>query len=376
MVLRGDGTDRDFMRGENMGDMDMVIALTGDDETNLQIVMTCSLLRPDVPVVARASTRRTSQSMADFKPTAIINPFDDYGEFLLLALEKPHSFRLLTWLSSDVEMELPPLPAPLSTRTWLIVADGQFGHEIASDLAQAGQKVIQAFPGEEFDLDAISGVVAGAESDTTNLALAAHIRSRKPDIYLAVRQQSHVHLPLLDAFKPDSIFFPPRLVVQRVLTNLISPRLWGFFETVMEESDEWAARATERIVARVGTETPRTDVITISAQQTPSVHRWLGHRRLELGTLFRSPLNAAEPIAGLPLLLIRGGKVTEFPADTIFLRPGDEIVMLGSPEAFDEQTEVLYDDSTLYYAATGHDIPTSQAWRRLTGQRWKDAFYG
>ena len=35
MVLNGDGTDRDFMRDENMGDMDMVIALTGDEETNI-----------------------------------------------------------------------------------------------------------------------------------------------------------------------------------------------------------------------------------------------------------------------------------------------------------------------------------------------------
>lgn len=35
VVLNGDGTDRDFMRDENIGDMDMVIALTGDEETNI-----------------------------------------------------------------------------------------------------------------------------------------------------------------------------------------------------------------------------------------------------------------------------------------------------------------------------------------------------
>ncbi len=34
-VLHGDGTDRDFMRDENVGEMDMVVALTGDEETNI-----------------------------------------------------------------------------------------------------------------------------------------------------------------------------------------------------------------------------------------------------------------------------------------------------------------------------------------------------
>ncbi|MCD8138562.1 MAG: Trk system potassium transporter TrkA [Planctomycetaceae bacterium] len=42
MVLNGDGTDRDFMRGENMGDSDIVVALTGDDETN---ILTCLLAK-------------------------------------------------------------------------------------------------------------------------------------------------------------------------------------------------------------------------------------------------------------------------------------------------------------------------------------------
>jgi trk system potassium uptake protein TrkA len=42
MVLHGDGTDRDFMRDENMGDMDMIIALTGDEETN---ILTCLLAK-------------------------------------------------------------------------------------------------------------------------------------------------------------------------------------------------------------------------------------------------------------------------------------------------------------------------------------------
>jgi trk system potassium uptake protein TrkA len=49
LVIRGDGADRDLLREENAGDMDMLIALTGDEESNVLI----SLLAKEL------GTRRT-----------------------------------------------------------------------------------------------------------------------------------------------------------------------------------------------------------------------------------------------------------------------------------------------------------------------------
>jgi len=42
IVLMGDSTDQDFLREENIKDMDMVIAVTGDEETN---ILTCLLAK-------------------------------------------------------------------------------------------------------------------------------------------------------------------------------------------------------------------------------------------------------------------------------------------------------------------------------------------
>ncbi len=42
LVLRGDGTDQDFLREENIEDMDAVIALTADEETN---ILSCLLAK-------------------------------------------------------------------------------------------------------------------------------------------------------------------------------------------------------------------------------------------------------------------------------------------------------------------------------------------
>ena len=355
-------------------DCEAILALTGDEEVNLQIVMTCSLLRPHLPVIARASTRATAEAMADFSPMAIINPYDDYGNFLTLALKRPYTYRLIQWLISDEGTPLPPIRSHQAVKKWLVVADGPFGEEISQDLTAEGYEVRICSPDEELDYTDIGAVIAGAESDTANLALAAHLRHTHPQIFLVVRQHSHTHLPLLDAFCPDSIFFPPLLVAQRAIANLITPRLWGFITELMDADDAFSQELTDRLVARIGEGAPIPQRMWINLSQAPTVVRWLKHRAITLGALFRSPQDYDKQIAAVPLLLLRNDESIALPSDDEELQIGDEIVIIGTSDAFDEQSECLYDDSTLFYTATGRDIPTSRAWRRLTRQRWKNAF--
>ena len=355
-------------------DCEAILALTGNEEVNLQIVMTCSLLRPHLPVIARASTRHTAEAMADFSPMAIINPYDDYGNFLTLALKRPYTYRLIQWLISDEGTPLPPIRSHQAVKKWLVVADGPFGDEISLDLTAEGYEVRICGPDEELDYTDIGAVIAGAESDTANLALAAHLRHTHPQIFLVVRQHSHTHLPLLDAFCPDSIFFPPLLVAQRAIANLITPRLWSFITELMDADDAFSQELTDRIVTRIGEGAPIPLRMWINLSQAPTVVRWLKHRPITLGALFRSSQNCDQYIAAMPLLLLRNDESIALPDDDMELQIGDEIVMIGTSDAFDEQSECLYDDSTLFYVATGRDIPTSRAWRRLTRQRWKDAF--
>ncbi|MCL2736654.1 MAG: NAD-binding protein [Propionibacteriaceae bacterium] len=372
----GDARSPSFLGLAGMGhpDCEAVLAMTGNEEVNLQVLMTCSLLRPNLPVIARASSRRTAQFMADFAPQAIINPFEDYGNFLILALQHPHTYRLITWLMAGERAELPPLRQHSKATRWLIVSDDQFGEEIAQDLSAEGYEVCQVGPSEDPDYDRFDAVIAGAESDTVNLALAAHLRAAFPQVFLVVRQQSHSHLPLLDALCPDSVFFPPQLVAQRAVANIITPRLWGFITDLMQADDQVSQNLTTRLVTRIGTQAPMPRRLWIGATQTPTVARWLKHRSLVLGAIFRSPQDHETSIAAMTLMLIRSGEVITLPGDDVELRVGDELVIVGTRDAFDEQSECLFDDSTLFYVATGRDIPTSRAWRRLTRQRWKDAF--
>jgi hypothetical protein len=66
-----------------------VLAITDDDEVNLAVSMATALLRPELPVVARTILPAVAHRMRAFGTPTVINPFDRFGEHLLLALGAP-----------------------------------------------------------------------------------------------------------------------------------------------------------------------------------------------------------------------------------------------------------------------------------------------
>ena len=66
-----------------------VLALTNDDEANLAVTMAAALLRPELPVVARTISPAVGHRMRAFGTPTVVNPFDRFGEHLLLALSAP-----------------------------------------------------------------------------------------------------------------------------------------------------------------------------------------------------------------------------------------------------------------------------------------------
>ncbi|HTM84764.1 MAG TPA: NAD(P)-binding protein, partial [Mycobacterium sp.] len=86
------------MAGLGHRDCEGVLALTDDDETNLAVVMSVSLLRPDLPVLARCSDHRIAARMENFSPAGIINPDDRFGDYLALSIHQPVNYQLLRWL--------------------------------------------------------------------------------------------------------------------------------------------------------------------------------------------------------------------------------------------------------------------------------------
>lgn len=371
-ALQGDARDPAVLALAGLGHRhcEGVVALTENDEVNLAIVMAVQLLRPEVPVIARSNDRGHVEAMREFDAEAVINPYDRYGAYLVLRLQKPVVHQLVAWLLAPWGAPLPPRVEGLGNGHWVVAADGRFGREVLADLHNAGLDAELVKPRiGRVEVSGAIGFVAGSEDDSLNLSMAAHARLTNPGIFVSVRQHSQEKEPLLEAFGPESVFIPAQLTTQEALARVITPAFWEFVEHARTQDDAWAQALLDRLVERCGETSPDQHRTVLDAEHAPAAVRWLRTHPLMVGDLFRHPDDHRQAIAALPVMLIRGAERVMLPPDDHPLQVGDVLVSMGHQWAFDAMSFTLFHDHVVEHVVTGRDVPSTWIWRMLARPR-------
>jgi voltage-gated potassium channel len=362
-----------------------VVALTDDEEANLAIVMAAALLRPDLPVIARVTSRAIAERMQAFGSPSTVNAFDRFGDHLRLALRAPSSFQLLTWLESGPGAELPDRGLPPHSGRWIVCGYGRLGREVTADLRAEGMDVTviegratdvegaDLLVGDgsdpwvmaQADLDRAVGLVAGTDNDTTNLSLVAAARRSNPSLFLAARQNRPDSAPLFAAMEVDALLVPTEVVAHEVYAQLSTPLLWRFLRDMPALGDAWARELVDRLTGVCGTELQGLWKVRLTPQEAPATGAWLASGTARLGALLRNPEDRDEPLHAVTLLVLRGNEATLAPDDDFLLRPGDELLLAGWPAARRALATTLLVDGILEYVVTGRRVPSSWVWRRL-----------
>jgi voltage-gated potassium channel len=112
--LAADVTDSSVLTDAGLGKPQCkgVIALTGQDHTNLTIAITSKLLAPQLPVICRSETHDSQANMASFGTDHIINPFDTFADRFALMFQSPSMYLVYEWMTSIRESQLSEFAAP------------------------------------------------------------------------------------------------------------------------------------------------------------------------------------------------------------------------------------------------------------------------
>ena len=367
-----------------------VLALTDDDEANLAVTMAAALLRPDLPVVARTISPAVGHRMRAFGTPTVVNPFDRFGEHLLLALRAPASYQLLTWLEAGPGAELPDIGRRPHRGRWVVCGYGRFGRALTSDLRGGGVEVTVVEPtgsarklagrdgvdvvvGDGSDPDVLAradlagavGLVAGTDNDTTNLSLVAAARRINPRLFLIARQNLPADAPLFAAMELDYLLVPSDLVAHEAYAHLSTPMLWRFLQEMPFRGDAWAAELVAELVQRCGEHLPGLWKVRLTAAEAPSVHPWLEGGSLRLGDLLRHPEAREQPLEVVVLMLLRDDDSVLRPGPDVLLAPGDQLLLAGHADARGALATTLLVDAAGAYVVTGVHRPVSWIWRRL-----------
>jgi voltage-gated potassium channel len=386
--LVGDSRDPGHLgvAGLNHPRCEAVVALSDDDEANLAVVMTAVLLRPEVPVIARATTRGMAERMRAFGSPSVVNPFDVFGDHLRLALHAPASYQLLTWLEAGPGAAVPRRGSPPRTGRWVVCGYGRLGHEITRDLRDEGidVTVIDPRPGDreeddvlvadgsdpqvlaEVGLEDAVGFVAGTDNDTTNLSLVAAARRMNPALFVAARQNKPADSPLFGAMELDALLVPTEVIAQEVYAQLSTPLLWRFLREMPARGDAWAAELIDRLVELCGEHLQAIWKVRLSDREAPALDGWLASGQARLGDLLRNPEGREQQLHAVPLLVLRDDEATLAPDGDLVLQPGDELLLAGWPAARRALGTTLVVDSVREYVTTGRRVPSGWLWRKLT----------
>jgi Trk K+ transport system NAD-binding subunit len=368
-----------------------VVALTDDEEANLAVVMAAALLRPEVPVIARVTSRNLAQRMQEFGNPVTVNPFDRFGDHLRLALEAPASYQLLTWLESGPGAKLPDKGSPPADGRWIVCGYGRLGREIAKDLRAEGLEVTAIDPAPadpdelgvlvgdgsdpwvmaQADVDRAVGFVAGTDNDTTNLSLVAAARRSNPNLFLAARQNLGANAPLFSAMDLDAVLVPSEVIAHEIYAQLSTPLLWRFLREMPARGDDWAAELIDRLTSLCGERLKALWKVQLSDREAPALHSLLasGQGRVRLGDLLRNPENRDEPLHAVVLLILRGSEAILAPDGDVELEAGDQLLLVGWPAARRALSTILVVDAVREYVLTGRRVPSSWIWRKLSSGR-------
>ena len=296
-----------------------VLALTDDDESNLAVVQAVHLMRPGLPVVARAETVATTLRMAPFGEPTVVNPYDAFGDRLRVALRTPSLAQLIDWLILPPGAPLPARTDPPAAGAWVVVGSVRAVGEVVDDLDAVGLAVTVVDPGSaaregtgpeephfaELAAGAV-GIVVAADRDTQTVSYVDAARRANPSIVVVARQESPANDALFAALAPDVLLLPSEVVAREVLERLSSPHLWQFLQSAKEQSEPWAARTLTELVDRVGEPSPTVWEVRLDEAQAPALCRRLVAGPVTLGQLMSSPWARGERLGLMALMLERG----------------------------------------------------------------------
>jgi voltage-gated potassium channel Kch len=356
-----------------------VLALTNDDRANLAVAMSVRLLRPEVPVLARAMSRETAANMASFGTDHIINPFAKFGGYLALAIASPGSYRLMSWLTGLPGTTLEPETAPPRGH-WVVCGYGRFGREVVAafrghgldvtiidpqERSADGLQVVrgrgtEAEPLRAAGIERSVGIVAGTEDDISNLSIAVTAREVNPRLFTIVRQNLQANSGLFQAFGADITMVSSEVIAHECLALIQTPLLGRFLAVVRGESDAWADDVIARLQGCLGNATP--DIWSVAL--TPAGAPALAGARIALGDLLRDPSARERRLAAFPLYLARGATPIVLPPDDTALEPGDRILFAGTPDARGAQWPLLRNVNVRDYVLTGAEAH-GWLWQKL-----------
>jgi Trk K+ transport system NAD-binding subunit len=327
-----------------------VISLVHSDETNLKVAVSCKLLDPPLQVICRSEFHDTAVNMASFGTDLIVNPFDIFAEYLGLALQDPHKYVMLRWLTGQKGSPLPTAIHPPHGR-WILCGYGRFGKALNEYLREEGIEFTVVDPDPEAcgapedavrgrgteaktlveaGVKSANGLVAAMDNDANNLSIIITAKQLNPELFTVGRLNNQQNIELFNAADIDLTMRRSELVASWILARITRPLVTEFLERAIRDLPSGEIRTlVERIRGLTEGRRPATWRFRVNDEQSPAIVNQIHSGNApSIDDLCTDP-GTGEQLKCMPLLRERQGNIELLPEPGDVMQEGDYLLFCG-----------------------------------------------
>jgi len=359
-----------------------VVALTDQDQVNLQVAITSKLLKPGLEVICRAESHDSANNMDSFGTDYIVNPFEGFAARLAMALHSPDLHVLYEWLTGVPGSAPAPVIYP-PHGTWILCGHGRFGKAVRRYLEYEGVKTVtvevepekmgcadcvvgrgtEAVTLREAGIDKAVGIVAGTEDDANNLSILMTARDLNPGMFFVTRQNKRANDAIFAAVRADLVMQRSEIIARRILARITTPLLARFLRLAHHRKNAWAKELVDALAAVSGRVVPHIWTVEVSSVQAPALMDALNEGLdVRQEHLMRDSRDRAESLPCVALLLVRGEEEALLPDPQTDLQQGDHILFCGHRQAAVRMEWVTRNLNAIGYIVTGEERPAGFVW--------------
>lgn len=362
-----------------------VVALSPDEKLNLKIAVMTRFLNPAAQVICRASSAPQQQHLEAIEGVDVINPFELFAKQLGLAVSAPQLYTLSEWFVGVNDGTL-HIPRQMRKGSWILCGYGRMGSCIQRQFAAQNIATtvidpditdvpadLQAIVGQA-DMDTLAaaglenaaGLVAGTDSDTSNLDILLSAQRFKSDALLIVRQNQHDNELAFNAASVDLIMQASLVTARNMLVRLTAPILPTVIEQLKASDPSKTAELINRLQQSFGAQAPQMLSVTIG-ENTPAITeaRAMG-LIVRIEDIIRVPSKHTRKLVCVPLALRRDTTTMVLPASTQVIQTGDTLLFCTTTRDARRILASLKNPRRLSYLITGYEEPAGHAFKWLT----------
>ena len=354
-----------------------IISLFQNDALNLRIALTSKVLNPNITMAIKSTTKNQTENLEDLGVQVIENPFEIIAEQINMAINTPHSLRLIRWIYGLCNLYDPLRTLPKGK--YIVCGYGRMGQSIyetlkenhfeiafieidsakAQQLSPLAGNSIHVGDGDdkailtELGIEKCVAIIAGTDDDTTNLSILSTVKKLNPDIITVARQNEMEDFSIFENSNIHTIFIPAKTLINKTVNAIMNPVVDIFIKNIVALGEHNVITLTKQLL-EIDLH-PVLFTVKIDESQTPVLFEHLSKEIITLSLLKTSLKNRKSTNNLVALMRIRNKEIIFLPDWESPLEKNDLFLFAGDENAQDHFEYIVNNIHEFHYALYGQE---------------------